>query len=201
MPARRTGSRIGTVERRTNETTVAVRLDVDGRGRAEVNTGLGLIDHFLDALATHARFDLNLAVRGDLEVDDHHTIEDAAIVLGQALDAALGDRRGIVRFADASVPLDESLARAVVDCSGRPGAWVDLGLVRPAIGPVATENIEHFLVSFATSARCTVHIDVLRGRNDHHRAEAAFKAFAVALRRAVAIDPIPRMPSTKGSLT
>ena len=186
--------------RKTAETDVAVTLELDGHGTAVVETGVGFLDHLLTALARHARFDLRLTCRGDLHVDDHHTAEDCALGLGAALDRALGDRRGIARFGSAHAPLDEALARAVVDLSGRPLALVDLGLARGAmLGSLATENVGHVLRSLATAARATVHVDVLRGENDHHRAEAAFKAVALALRQAVARDG-DDVPSTKGVL-
>ena len=187
--------------RTTRETEVRLSINLDGAGDVSVGTGLGFLDHMLTALATHARFDLDLKCAGDLEVDDHHTIEDCAIVLGEAFDSALGDKRGIRRFASAFAPLDESLARVVLDVSRRPSACVDLGLRRDTIGAVACENISHFFTSFAMSARVTLHVDVLRGENDHHRAEAAFKALALAMREAIAIDGASdRVPSTKGVL-
>lgn len=187
--------------RTTRETEVRLSINLDGAGDVSVGTGLGFLDHMLTALATHARFDLDLKCAGDLEVDDHHTLEDCAIVLGEAFDSALGDKRGIRRFASAFAPLDESLARVVLDVSGRPSACVDLGLRRDTIGAVACENISHFFTSFAMSARVTLHVDVLRGENDHHRAEAAFKALALAMREAIAIDGASdRVPSTKGVL-
>lgn len=187
--------------RTTKETEVRLSINLDGVGEVSVGTGLGFLDHMLTALATHARFDLDLKCVGDLEVDDHHTLEDCAIVLGEAFDSALGDKRGIRRFASAFAPLDESLARVVLDVSGRPSACVDLGLRRDTIGAVACENISHFFTSFAMSARVTLHVDVLRGENDHHRSEAAFKALALAMREAIAIDGASdRVPSTKGVL-
>lgn len=187
--------------RATRETEVRMSINLDGVGDASVGTGLGFLDHMLTALATHARFDLDLKCVGDLEVDEHHTLEDCAIVLGEAFDSALGDKRGIRRFASAFAPLDESLARVVLDVSGRPSACVDLGLRRDTIGAVACENISHFFTSFAMSARVTLHVDVLRGENDHHRAEAAFKALALSMREAIAIDGASdRVPSTKGVL-
>jgi len=154
----------------------------------------------LGALAKHARFDLSLKCQGDLEVDDHHTVEDCALALGQALDQALGERRGIARFGSAHAPLDEALARAVVDLSGRPCAVVDLGLEREALGALACENVAHFFSSLAAAGRMALHVDVLRGANDHHRAEAAFKATALALRDAVRVDGPDQVPSTKGVL-
>ena len=186
--------------RSTNETSVTLSLDLDGSGRSSVNTGIGFLDHMLDAVARHARIDLDLQAEGDLIVDDHHTAEDCALVLGAAFDEALGDRAGITRFGYASAPRDEALARVVIDFSGRPSASVELGLTREAIGQIACENIVHFFESFATTARCALHVDVLRGRNDHHRAEAAFKAFALAVRQAVTIDG-GAIPSTKGTLS
>jgi imidazoleglycerol phosphate dehydratase HisB len=188
------------VSRKTSETAVTLALTLDGEGRAEIATGVGFLDHMLTSLARHARLDLSLKCDGDLEVDDHHTVEDCALALGQALDRALGERRGIARFGWAYAPLDEALARAVVDLSGRPCAVVELGLVRETLGDVACENLSHFLASLATTGRFALHLDVLRGTNDHHRAEAAFKALALALRQAVATDGSDRVPSTKGVL-
>jgi len=193
-------SRKAKISRKTNETEITLALDLDGSGKAKVATGVGFLDHLLTALAHHARFDLTLACRGDLEVDDHHSAEDCALALGAALDKALGDRKGITRFGHAYAPLDEALARAVVDLSGRPCAVVDLGLSRFDINGLACENIAHVVRSLATAARATVHLDVLRGDNDHHRAEAAFKALALALRQAVARGGGAGVPSTKGVL-
>jgi imidazoleglycerol-phosphate dehydratase len=192
--------RQATVERTTRETEVAVTLLLDGRGDTEIATGIGFLDHLLDALARHARFDLQLSCRGDLEVDDHHTAEDCAIVLGQALDQALGARRGIVRFGDAHAPLDEALARSVVDLSGRAFSDVNLGLRGERLGTLACENVGHVLRSLAANGRLALHVDVLKGANDHHIAEAAFKATALALRRACAVDGSAGVPSTKGVL-
>lgn len=189
-----------TVERMTNETRVVVELNLAGQGRAEVSTGIGFLDHLLSALARHARFDLVVRCDGDLVVDDHHTVEDVALALGNALDRALGDRQGISRFGDATVPLDEALARVAIDLSGRPFADVNLGLRRETIGPLATENISHFLRSLASTGRMALHVDVLKGENDHHRAESAFKATALALRQACAPSGFADVPSTKGVL-
>lgn len=191
--------RTATITRRTRETAIELTLTLDGSGSVEIATGIGFHDHLLTALAFHARFDLALRCEGDLQVDDHHTVEDCALTLGQAIDAALGDRAGIRRFAAAHAPLDEALARAVVDCSGRPYARVALGLRRDSIGTMACENITHALQSLATAARLTLHVDLLAGENDHHRAEAAFKAVALALREAVRRDG-DAVPSTKGTL-
>lgn len=192
--------RVGTVERRTAETAVKVRLRLDGTGRSDVATGLGFLDHMLAQLARHARLDLELACEGDLEVDDHHTVEDCALALGSALDAALGKRRGIRRFGFAYAPLDEALARAVVDLSGRPAPQVALGLRRERIGEVSCEALAHFFHSLAVAGRMALHVDLERGENDHHRVEAAFKALALALRQAVASDGSAEVPSTKGVL-
>jgi imidazoleglycerol-phosphate dehydratase len=193
-------ARQSSVSRKTLETAITLDLVLDGSGQSEVATGIGFFDHMLAALAKHAQFDLKLRCAGDLEIDDHHTVEDCALSLGQALDQALGERRGIARFGSAFAPLDEALARAVVDLSGRPCAVVDLALQRERLGQVACENLAHFFVSLATTGRMALHVDVLRGTNDHHRAEAAFKATALALRQAVRIDGPDQVPSTKGVL-
>jgi len=193
-------TRTATVTRATRETSTQLSLAVDGTGKTIIKTGIGFLDHLLDALGRHARLDLKLTCEGDLQVDDHHTAEDCALALGEALDRALGERRGVSRFGWALAPLDEALARAVVDLSGRPFADVALDLKREAIGGLACENVGHFLRSFATTARLTLHVDVLKGENDHHRAEAAFKATALALRQAVALSGFDDVPSTKGTL-
>lgn len=187
------------IHRKTGETDVTVILVLDGTGRAEIATGIGFYDHMLTALAKHARFDLTLRCQGDLEIDDHHTAEDCALALGQALDAALGERRGIRRFGHAYAPLDEALARAVVDLSGRPWPAIDLGLRRERLGAIACENLVHALQSLAMASRANLHVKVLEGENDHHRVEAAYKATALALRQAVARDG-DDVPSTKGVL-
>jgi len=192
--------RTATIERHTSETEIRLTLALDGSGVTAIDTGLGFFDHMLTALIKHSRFDLQLACSGDLHVDDHHTVEDCGIALGQALDQALGDRRGIRRFAHAYAPLDEALARVVVDLSGRPSPHVRMGLTRPKIGDVAAENLGHFFQSLAIAGRMALHVDVLEGTNDHHRAEAAFKAAALALRDAVALTAHGDIPSTKGLL-
>lgn len=187
------------MERQTAETEISVALDLDGSGRGEVATGLGFLDHMLAALAKHSGMDLTVRASGDVGVDDHHTVEDCAIMIGRALDEALGDRSGITRFGYAYAPLDESLSRAVVDLSGRPWPEISIGFTRSTIGDVATENLVHFFRSFAIEGRMALHVDTIRGDNDHHKAESAFKALALALRQAVT----PRgdgVPSTKGSL-
>ena len=188
------------IERATDETRITAELDLDGRGTARIETGIGFLDHLLTALAKHARFDLTLVCDGDLEIDDHHTVEDCALVLGALVDRALGRRAGIRRFGSAYAPLDEALARAVVDLSGRPHATIELELRREALGVLSCENVPHFLASFATAARLTLHLDLVRGENDHHRAEAAFKALALALASAVAPSGFDDVPSTKGAL-
>jgi len=191
--------RTAEIDRSTKETTIRGRLCLDGERRITVKTGIGFLDHMLSALAFHAGWDLELECRGDLVVDDHHTAEDCALAVGAAIDQALGDRDGIARFGWAFAPLDEALARAVVDLSGRPWPEIDLGLGREAIGGLACENMVHVLTSLAMSAKAAVHVDVLRGANDHHRAEAAFKALALALRQAT-VPAGSGVPSTKGSL-
>jgi imidazoleglycerol-phosphate dehydratase len=188
------------VTRKTLETEIRLELALDGEGQAEIATGIGFLDHMLASLAKHARFDLELSCAGDLQIDDHHTAEDCALALGQALDQALGERRGVARFGSAYAPLDEALARAVVDLSGRPCAVVELGLTRETLGDLACENVAHVFGSLATAGRIALHVDVLRGTNDHHRAEAAFKALALALRQAVRRDGPDQVPSTKGVL-
>ncbi len=193
-------NRSARVLRETAETRVEAVLCLDGTGESRISTGLPFLDHMLANLARHSGMDLVLSCRGDLEVDDHHTVEDCGLVVGEALDRALGERRGLRRFGSAWAPLDESLARAVVDLSGRSWAEVDLGLRRERLGDLSTENLPHFLRSFAGAARLTLHLDLLRGENDHHRAEAAFKALGLALRQAVAVDGSDRVPSTKGVL-
>mgnify|MGYP001032563535 CR=1 FL=1 len=193
-------TRTGNIERETKETQISTLVDLDGSGVVDVSTGLGFLDHMIEALSRHGRFDVRIRAQGHLHIDDHHVVEDVAITLGQAVDQALGDRAGIERFGHAYVPMDEALARAAWDLSGRAFAVVALVLRRHRLGQVATENLRHFLQSFATSSRSALHVDLLRGDNDHHRAEAAFKATGVALRRAVARGPWADVPSTKGSL-
>jgi imidazoleglycerol phosphate dehydratase HisB len=184
----------------TRETRIEGAVVIDGERRISVNSGVGFLDHMLTTLAFHAGWDLELECRGDLEVDDHHTAEDCALALGRALDRALGEREGVARFGSAYAPLDEALARAVVDLSGRPWPSVDLGLERQMLGTLAAENVEHVLISLAVSLRAAIHVDVLKGTNDHHRAEAAFKALALALGQALAPAATPGVPSTKGVL-
>ncbi|EDQ92353.1 uncharacterized protein MONBRDRAFT_2754, partial [Monosiga brevicollis MX1] len=170
-----------------------------GTGVYTVDTGIGFLDHMISALAKHAKFDLNLKCNGDLHIDDHHTTEDVGLALGAAFDKALGARKGIRRFGSAYAPLDEALSRSVVDISSRPYAVIKLGLKREKLGALSCEMIPHFLESFAQEARITLHVECLYGFNDHHRAESAFKATAVALREAIGIVAgSTDVPSTKG---
>ncbi len=197
-------SRIGERERRTRETEVRVRIELDGAGRAEVATGIGFFDHMLDALARHGMFDLEVECTGDLHIDAHHTVEDVGIALGGAFLDALGDKRGIVRYADATVPLDEALVRAVVDVSGRPFLHfqVPLPAGQPRIGEFDAALSAEFWRGFAMESRLTMHLDGIRGDNAHHVVEATFKAAARALDAATALDPrrAGEVPSTKGAL-
>jgi imidazoleglycerol phosphate dehydratase HisB len=192
-------SRNAEITRGTAETNIECRLDLDGVGDSDIKTGLGFLDHMVTALAKHSRFDVTLLAVGDINVDDHHTVEDCAMVLGRALNEALGDRTGIARFGYSYAPLDESLTRAVVDLSGRPWPEIELSLKRDTIGDVAAENLTHFFRTLAIEARMALHVDVIRGDNDHHKAESAFKAVALALRTAVSVTG-DGVPSTKGSL-
>lgn len=192
--------RRGRVERRTRETTVVVELDLDGTGRADVATGIGFYDHLLASLAHHGLVDLVLRASGDLDVDEHHTVEDVALCLGTALGQALGDRIGIERFGEASVPMDEALARAVVDVGGRPYAVVELPFRGERVGGLPLQLVDHAVEAFARTAGATIHLTG-HGRNDHHLAEAAFKALGRALRAACQRDPRRAGPaSTKGVL-
>lgn len=185
--------------RETKETNIDLELNLDGTGKTEIETGIGFLDHMLTALAFHSRLDLKLKCVGDLHVDDHHTAEDCALALGTAIDGALGRRTGIKRFGYAYAPLDEAMARTVIDLSGRPWPEIHLQLEREMVGTWACENITHFFQSLAMTLKCSLHIDVLRGTNDHHRAEAAFKSCAKALREALTRTE-GEVPSTKGVL-
>jgi imidazoleglycerol-phosphate dehydratase len=195
----RAGRRVS-LERTTRETTIGLTLDLDGAGEARIATGIGFYDHLLGSLAHHGLFDLEIRATGDLQVDEHHTVEDVALLLGSAFDTALGDRAGIVRFGDARVPMDESLASAVVDVGGRPYAVIMLPFRGERAGELPLQLVEHALEAFARTAGATVHVSGA-GRNDHHLAEAAFKALGRALRSACAVDPRRTgVASTKGSL-
>jgi imidazoleglycerol-phosphate dehydratase len=194
------GDRWATVTRSTKETQITVTLRLDGTGETNIETGVGFFDHLLNSLAHHALFDLDIDATGDLVIDEHHTVEDVALVVGAALAQALGDRSGIARFGDAAVPMDEAVATAVVDVGGRPYAVVDLPFRGKRAGKLPLELIEHVLESFARAGGVTLNIKG-RGRNDHHLAEAAFKALGRSLCAAVTVDPRRKGPaSTKGAL-
>jgi imidazoleglycerol-phosphate dehydratase len=193
-------ARTAHVRRQTRETCVEVTLNVDGSGRADIATGIGFLDHMLDSLARHSRFDLTVKAEGDLHVDQHHTAEDVGIALGQALDRALGERKAIRRFGDATVPLDEALAQVAIDLGGRAFSSIDLPFKGQMIGGLSSEMIPHLLQSFASDGRFALHVRLLAGENDHHRAEATFKALARALDDATRPDARlgDAVPSTKG---
>lgn len=191
--------RVAEINRETKETAIRCTVNLDEGGVIAVSTGIGFFDHLLSAIALHSGISLQLQAKGDVEVDDHHTVEDCAIVLGRVLQQALGDRSGIDRFGSAFAPLDEALARCVLDISGRPYAAVKLRLKREWIGELSTENLPHFFESLAFAAGITLHLDVLKGKNDHHKAEAAAKAFALALKAAVRCNGAGVL-STKGVL-
>jgi len=189
------------VERRTKETTIAVEVDLDGSGRSELASGVAFLDHMLDQVARHGMLDLSVQAKGDLHIDAHHTVEDIGITLGQALAKALGDKGGISRYGHAYVPLDEALSRAVIDLSGRPGLVYHVPFTRAMIGTFDVDLVHEFFQGFVNHALATLHLDNLRGDNAHHQAETVFKAFARALRMAVAPDSRARgVPSTKGTL-
>jgi len=194
--------RTADISRQTNETQIQINLDLDGTGKHEISTGVGFLDHMLTHLAVHGLFDVNVQAKGDLHIDVHHTVEDVALALGQAFDQALSDRKGIVRMGDCFVPMDETLAHVAVDLSGRPYAVIQAEWQTPYVGNIPTTLFPHFFESFAVTARCNLHARVLYGRDDHHQAEALFKAFARALDAATQIDPrrAGNIPSTKGTL-
>ncbi len=195
-------SRVGSSTRETRETSITIRWEIDGTGISDISTGIGFLDHMLDSLARHGRFDITVKATGDLHIDDHHTVEDIGIGLGRAFAEALGERRGIRRFGHAIVPLDEALTMASVDLSGRGMAVVDLGLKGAAIGTLSTEMVPHFFLSLAQEARITLHVHTMMGENDHHRVESAFKSMARALDDATRFDEriAGEIPSTKGVL-
>lgn len=194
--------RIASVKRETKETTIAVEINLDGSGKADLKIGVPFLEHMLDQVARHGMFDLSVNAKGDLEIDAHHTVEDVGITLGQALARALGDKKGIYRYGHAYVPLDEALSRVVLDCSGRPGMEYQVDYPRARVGDFDVDLVYEFFQGFVNHAQVTLHIDNIRGRNAHHIAETIFKAFGRALRMAVTVDP--RMegitPSTKGML-
>jgi imidazoleglycerol-phosphate dehydratase len=194
--------RKGAVARKTKETEVEVAVDLDGTGQSSIATGIGFLDHMLDLLARHSRIDMRVKAKGDLHVDHHHTTEDIGIALGQALKQALGDMKGITRYADVHMPMDEALTRVALDISGRPFLVFDVKFVRAKIGPFDTELVREWFQALAVNAGVTLHVATLYGANDHHIAESCFKGLARALRAAVAIDPraANEIPSTKGTL-
>ena len=195
-------ARTATISRATTETDIALTLALDGAGRADIVTGIGFLDHMLTALARHALFDLSVQAKGDLHIDAHHTTEDVGIVLGRALNQALGEKRGIARFGQALVPMDEALVEAAIDLSGRPLLAWSVAFGRDRVGAMDTELFEEFFRAFASNALMTLHVTQKAGHNAHHVAEACFKATARALRMAVAPDPRvgDAIPSTKGAL-
>ncbi len=186
-------------KRATNETEVEVELNLDGEGKGDIDSGLKFFDHMLAQLAKHGGFDLMVKAEGDLEIDEHHTVEDVGITLGQAFNQALGDKKGIARFADSHTPLDETLVRTAVDISGRSYLYADFDFSREMVGDFPSELVWEFLKSFVNHAKITLHMDLIRGDNCHHQIEAAFKSLAVTLKKAVEVVS-DRMPSTKGKL-
>lgn len=195
-------ARVAEVQRNTAETRVSVRVNLDGTGKASLNSGIGFLDHMLDQIARHGLIDLDIQCRGDLHIDGHHTVEDIGITLGQAVRLAVGDKKGIRRYGHAYVPLDEALSRVVVDFSGRPGLTFEVPFTAGAIGALDTQLVYEFFQGFVNHAGVTLHIDNLRGVNAHHQCETVFKAFGRALRMALELDPraAGMIPSTKGSL-
>lgn len=201
MKTQKPNKRTATIHRETKETDIRVSLNLDGSGRSKISTGLPFLDHMLDLFAKHGQFDLNVSCKGDLDIDDHHSVEDIAITLGQSLTEALGDKKGINRYGEAIVPMDEALCRTVIDLSGRFYLVYEVQTKRQKIGNFSVELAEHFWRSFAETAKFNLHIDCLRGRNTHHILEGTFKATTRALRQAVNLNPrVVGVPSTKGSL-
>jgi imidazoleglycerol-phosphate dehydratase len=196
------GMRTATIARNTSETRIAVTVDLDGTGAYDVATGIGFFDHMLEQLSRHSLIDLHLRTEGDLHIDQHHTVEDTGLAIGEAVAKALGDKRGIRRYAEALSPMDETLTRVAIDISGRPYLVWKTEFSQKRLGEMDTEMFEHFFHSFAQTAGVTLHIETLYGANNHHIAESAFKGLARALRQAVEIDPrkADAIPSTKGVL-
>ncbi len=200
-PSPNSNQRIAKLERETKETRISLELNLDGTGAATIATGVGFFDHMLNLLVRHGLFDLRVQAEGDLQVDAHHTVEDVGIVLGQAVENAIGDKRGIYRYGWAIVPMDESLAQVAIDLSGRAALVFNAPFTSPAIGQFPAELVEEFFKAFAFNARLNLHVNVAYGTNNHHISEAIFKATAKALRQAVALDPRSNdLPSTKGVL-
>ncbi len=195
--------RKGSVKRTTKETDIEVAIDLDGTGASSISTGIGFLDHMLDLLARHSRIDITVKAKGDLHIDQHHTTEDVGISLGQAVKQALGDMKGITRYADVHVPMDEALTRVAIDISGRPFLVFKAQFTRPKVGTFDTELVNEWFQAFAMNAGITLHVETLYGSNDHHISESCFKALARALRTAVAIDARAKdeVPSTKGTLS
>jgi imidazoleglycerol-phosphate dehydratase len=194
--------RKATITRKTKETDISVAVDLDGSGKARIATGIGFFDHMLEQIARHSLIDITIKAKGDLHIDQHHTVEDVGIALGQAIRQALGDMKGITRYSDVHLPMDEAMTRAAIDISGRPYLVWKVTFTRNKVGELDSELFREFFQAFAQNAGITLHIENLYGRNNHHIAETCFKALARALRAAVAIDPRQggRVPSTKGSL-
>lgn len=194
--------RTASINRTTKETAISVAINLDGTGNYQVSTGIGFLDHMIEQLSRHSLIDINLSVKGDLHIDQHHTVEDSALALGEALAQALGDKRGIARYGEAHAPMDETLTRCALDISGRPYCVWKSGFSQPRLGEMDTELFSHWYASFAQTAGITLHLETLYGENNHHIAESGFKALARALRQAVAIDPRKgdAIPSTKGVL-
>jgi len=195
--------RKATVKRTTKEAAVEVSINLDGEGRSSIATGIGFLDHMIDLLARHSRIDMEIKAKGDLHIDHHHTTEDVGIALGQAMKQAFGDMKGITRYADVHLPMDEALTRVALDISGRPFLVFKVDFVRDKVGPFDTELVQEWFQAFAINAAVTLHVTTLYGTNDHHIAESCFKGLARALRAAVAVDPrtAHEVPSTKGTLS
>jgi imidazoleglycerol-phosphate dehydratase len=195
--------RTASLERNTKETKISVSVNIDGQGKADISTGIGFLDHMLEQVARHSLMDITLNAKGDLHVDQHHTVEDSGIALGQALTKALGDKKGISRFASVYLPMDEALTRVALDISGRPFLVWKVNLTRPEIGEMDTELFREWFGAFAQNAGLTLHVECLYGENNHHMIESCFKGLARALGQALAIDPrqADMVPSTKGTLS
>ncbi len=202
LDKQRGNMRTAEISRQTNETQIEIKLDLDGKGDHQISTGIGFLDHMLTHLAVHGLFDLSVQATGDLHIDVHHMVEDVALALGQVFDKALGDRKGIIRISDCFAPMDETLAHVTVDLSGRPYAVIQAEWHAPYVGNIPTTLFPHFFESFAVTSRSNIHARILYGRDDHHQAEALFKAWARALDAASQIDPrrMGVIPSTKGTL-